>query len=297
MSKSLTLLEGGPLLYPFHVLDTALHSGMAGVPQPNAFSLSTDDGMKVVFKGTFTIANGAITGGTVTGFDVFYGSTKVMTAGGHAVDYAAVADAITEATGWNTTPFEDLFAANARINGSSAEDTIFGSEGGKLLGKDGNDYLLAGEGKTKLDGGDGDDIFVFFNNLPTSADTIKDFDVKHDVIALYPSSFDKLPVGFVDDASFAIGKVATTSDEHVIYDKKAGALYWDADGSGASGLRRRCRSRGSTSTSSFTPITSSSAISSEARRRCTYRPVHRPLTAKAGSPPRLRSSPTRRPRR
>jgi len=250
MAKSLSLLEGRPFFSPLNILGDILRDGAAGTPQTDAFTLTTPDGMKIVFKGSFTIAGGAITGGTVTGFDVFFGSTKVMKAGGFSIGYASIADAIADATGGNTTPFFELFTANAKIKGSSADDFIFGFLGGKLLGKDGNDYLAPGAGKTKLDGGDGDDIlvgnglsklkggdgddmFVFTNNLASGADKIKDFDVKHDAIALYPFAFDNVPVGYLANAYFHVGKAAKTADHHVIYDKKSGGLYWDEDGSGA----------------------------------------------------------------
>lgn len=250
MAKSLKLLEGRPQFSPFYVLGSVLTDGIAGTPQPQSFTLTTPDGMKIVFKGSFTIAGGAITGGTVTGFDVFFGSTKVMKAGGQSIDYATVADAITDAKAFNSGPFFELFTAYAKLKGSSHDDVIHGSIGGKIIGKDGNDYLSAGSGKTKLGGGkgddilvgngmskmkggDGDDLFVFYDSLPATADKIKDFDVKHDVIALYPFAFDNVPVGYLADAYFHVGKAAKTGDHHVIYDKKSGGLYWDEDGSGA----------------------------------------------------------------
>ncbi|MCB1501498.1 MAG: hypothetical protein KDK07_17230 [Bauldia sp.] len=238
---------------PYFLLSQTLIDGAIGAPGSHSFTLSTADGMKMVFHGNFTVAGGAITGGTVKGFDLFFGSTKVMKAAGASIDYAAVAAAISDAQGGpGTQSFFELFASSAKLKGSSDDDYLQGVNSTKILGKAGNDYLDAGmtSGKTKIDGGDsddilvgnglskmkggeGDDIFVFYDNLTTTADAIKDFDVKHDVIALYPFVFDNTPVGYLDDAYFHVGKAAKTADHHVIYDKKTGALYWDEDGSGA----------------------------------------------------------------
>ena len=51
-------------------------------------------GHKIVFKGDFVIDNGTLTGGTVHGFDVYYGSTKVLTATGYSVAFSQVQAAI-----------------------------------------------------------------------------------------------------------------------------------------------------------------------------------------------------------
>jgi len=43
---------------------------------------------------------------------------------------------------------------------------------------------------------------------------------------------DILPAGYLAKSHFHVGTEAETSDQVVIYDKKSGSIFYDADGSG-----------------------------------------------------------------
>ncbi len=222
-------------------------------PTATSFALSAPDGARIVFHGNFTISGGVITGGTATGFDLFLGSTKVTKATGAAVSYADLASAIADASTFGLTAFNGHFNSGATIKGSNEDDFLEAGVGGKLLGRDGNDYILTfkgltlakggdgddtlvGNGESRLVGGKGEDIFTAWGpdggDFLKGGDFFKDFSVKDDVVALHPSVFEGPPEGHLADSYFNIGKAAETADHHVIYNKKTGILYWDEDGLG-----------------------------------------------------------------
>jgi hypothetical protein len=71
--------------------------------------------------------------------------------------------------------------------GSSAGVTVYSPSTNKTLtGGSGNDFLIAGP-KDTLAGGTGNDTFVFNANF--GKDTVTDFDVNHDVLALSDTLF------------------------------------------------------------------------------------------------------------
>jgi Ca2+-binding RTX toxin-like protein len=117
-------------------------------------------------------------------------------------------------------------------------------------GSTGNDVLKGGTGKDRfygdlgndaLSGGKGADIFVFNTktNKKTNVDTIADFSVKDDGIWLDNAIFKKLgktgsekkPAKLLKDF-FTIGSKAADAKDYLIYNKKTGTLFYDADGSG-----------------------------------------------------------------
>jgi Ca2+-binding RTX toxin-like protein len=100
------------------------------------------------------------------------------------------------------------------------------------LGK-GADTLNGGGGSDTLTGGKGRDTFVFDTALgPNNIDRITDFDVKADTIRLDSSVFTGLVAGKLADGAFAKGTAAAEADDRILYDRKSGALAFDADGSG-----------------------------------------------------------------
>lgn len=244
---------GGPLFNPGAAFGNAIYGGDVTPPTTTEFtSQSTSDDFRVVFKGTFTVVGGDITGGTVESFTVYAGSTKVEMAKGYAIDAAALYDAF-QTDDFNT--IEDLlFNVPVKYTGSNMDDRAFGSDfADKLIGKDGNDYLggslgddvikggkgndglAGGEGSDLLKGGKGDDVFYFeFDSMapPTSHDKIADFKPGHDHISLSDWS-NTLPAGYLDKSHFHVGTEAKTEEQVVIYDKKHGKIFYDADGSGA----------------------------------------------------------------
>jgi Ca2+-binding RTX toxin-like protein len=118
-------------------------------------------------------------------------------------------------------------AAN-KLNGVTGNDT--------LIGNGGNDTLTGGAGKDTLTGGTGSDFFVFNAalNASTNIDIIKDYTASADTILLENSIFTKLTTtGALSTANFKLGTAATDANDFIVYNNSTGALYYDADGSGA----------------------------------------------------------------
>jgi serralysin len=118
--------------------------------------------------------------------------------------------------------------ANA-INGNSAANT--------LTGNGGNDRLDGLGGRDTLRGGAGQDTFVFSTALGSgNVDTISDFSTVEDTIALSRSVFSALSLGALSASAFVVGARAADASDRIIYTSSTGALYYDADGSGAGGM-------------------------------------------------------------
>jgi Ca2+-binding RTX toxin-like protein len=151
---------------------------------------------------------------------------------------------------------EDIFGGSASdtIYGRGEVDSLFGN-GGKdfLFGGAGDDYIYGGNGKDKLfggagkdflngdgksdilTGGKGNDVFYYDHPLgPKNIDRITDFRHGHDEFQLDPLVFDAFAgaEGTLKAKNFVVGTKAKDHDDHIIYDKAAGALYYDADGKG-----------------------------------------------------------------
>ena len=136
---------------------------------------------------------------------------------------------------------------NDVVRGSTGGDHLKGGSGWDAIdGKAGDDVINGGLGSDKLWGASGHDTFVFDTALssrgnaawaPSSqqnVDWIVDFSTTDDKIALDNSVFTSLTkTGVLSDADFHIGSKAVTTDDHIIYNSKTGALLYDADGSGA----------------------------------------------------------------
>ena len=123
------------------------------------------------------------------------------------------------------------------LYGGVHTDTLHGGDGSdKLYGDAGNDHLDGGSGNDALSGGWGRDIFIFRSPLDarTNADTITDFNVQDDAIRLENKLFGKLgkPGGLNPDF-FTIGSKAQDGNDHLVYNKNTGCLYYDPDGSGS----------------------------------------------------------------
>ena len=261
-----TYLVGFPLDFPeSRFFDSAL-----GVIQPattTKFVVETPEGIRTVFKGEFTVSGGIVTGGTVTGYVTFVGHTKMLKASGFALDALAVVaalDAVRQSDDFDQ--FRALFGSDsetARKFVGSAHGDEFGAwgEGSIGLGKGGDDDVVGGAGSQTLKGGQGDDVLsgdiaadvgskdflyggkghdiFFFRATGTPfdygpPDAIKDFSAKNDVVQVDVAGGDAgVGPGFLDDEQFHIGKAAKTAEQVIIYDKKTGALFYDADGSGA----------------------------------------------------------------
>jgi Ca2+-binding RTX toxin-like protein len=108
-----------------------------------------------------------------------------------------------------------------------------------LSGGAGNDRLYGGLGNDTLTGGAGNDVFVFNTalNAASNRDTISDFanaSGNNDTIWLENAVFTKLTAtGALNGNFFHLGAAAGDANDYIVYNKATGALYYDADGSGA----------------------------------------------------------------
>ncbi|GEO19346.1 hypothetical protein MAE02_70420 [Microvirga aerophila] len=128
------------------------------------------------------------------------------------------------------------------LQGGAGDDWLKGNAGNdKLFGNGSSDYLYGGIGKDVLSGGAGQDSFVFNTKAAKSnIDKVTDFNVVDDAIYLENAIFKALgnkgsinkPVQ-IKKAEFALGNKAADGSDHVIYNKKTGALFYDADGTGS----------------------------------------------------------------
>ena len=125
---------------------------------------------------------------------------------------------------------------NDSLAGGDGHDKLLGSSGNDTLrGGDGNDTLRGGTGNDVLDGGAGKDQFRFDDkpNSSSNVDHITNFTIGSDKIALENATFH---VGSSLTSSEFLarssGHSATSTSQHIIYDKQTGELWYDEDGKG-----------------------------------------------------------------
>lgn len=134
-----------------------------------------------------------------------------------------------------------------RLLGGTGNDTLYGGAGDDLInGGDGDDILIGGPGLNSLTGGTGKDTFVleppqdrFPSLLPRGGiipAKIGDFTRGEDQLQLSPEIFQAFAGAtsgsHPDAAALVLGTRAMTADQHLIYDKATGNLFYDADGAG-----------------------------------------------------------------
>ncbi|KLK91607.1 hypothetical protein AA309_19670 [Microvirga vignae] len=127
-------------------------------------------------------------------------------------------------------------AGNNSLTGEAGNDIIRGLGGRDTLkGYVGNDTLDGGYGKDVLTGGAGNDTFVFRDRLGSgNVDQITDYNKTYDSLQLDNRYMSKLgAAGRLSSSKFVLGTKALDANDHLIYDRAKGYLYYDPDGSGA----------------------------------------------------------------
>lgn len=121
------------------------------------------------------------------------------------------------------------------LYGLWGDDDLYGGTGrDSLSGGSGSDYLSGGADSDQLTGGSGKDYFVF-DSRPSrnNIDRIVDFRPTDDTIMLDNQVFTRVGRdGWLSGAAFTTGSGARDSSDRIIYDRKSGALLYDADGIG-----------------------------------------------------------------
>ena len=119
------------------------------------------------------------------------------------------------------------------MDGGDGDDTMNGGDGDDTMaGGVGNDLIHGGIGNDALSGDDGADTFFFDTALgATNVDTILDMERKVDDIALSQTIFTAVGAS-LSKGEFYIGKKAHDGNDHIIYNKNNGNLYYDDDGKG-----------------------------------------------------------------
>ena len=228
--------------------------------QHSATALQWSDGLASHFSFTGTALQYTfsgtdltdITGGTFTGFSSVFNGITVASIANWNVDAAAFYD-IFLTQDW--VALQDFVlsgddkvigtSGSDILSGATGQDTLYGNGGfDRVLGGSGNDRLAGGTGNDTLVGGAGNDILtggkdadVFvFDTAPAAhgnTDKINDFNVQHDQIELSLAAFAVFgSIGALGHTQFALGAVATTANQHILYDPATGNLAYDANGAG-----------------------------------------------------------------
>jgi serralysin len=134
----------------------------------------------------------------------------------------------------------NLIAGNMFFALASGNDFLIGRGGNDVLrGNDGNDRLEGDAGIDTLIGGPGNDIFIFNTapNASTNRDTLDFANVanNNDSFLLENAIFTKLGAGVhaLNPAFFRASTHALDTNDYIVYNRAAGLLSYDDDGSGA----------------------------------------------------------------
>lgn len=146
-------------------------------------------------------------------------------------------DGFVNLSGLVLTNWQDNALVNDRliILGDSDAETAIGTALADVINLgNGDDVLHGGLGRDVLTGGLGVDRFVFTAALGGgNVDRITDFATAIDQLRLDDAVFTGLALGKLANSAFEIGTQATSANDRIIYDSATGALFLDADGTGA----------------------------------------------------------------
>jgi len=130
-----------------------------------------------------------------------------------------------------------------RLNGGGGKDTLKGLSkadklnggggGDKVYGGSGSDKLNGGKGNDKLNGGSGLDQYLFKDAPGHGVDTITTFQAG-EKIKLDNATFTGIgPTGTLKAKFFVQAHDAGDGNDHVVYQKGHGKLFYDPDGDGS----------------------------------------------------------------
>lgn len=119
------------------------------------------------------------------------------------------------------------------LRGFGGDDTIKGKKGkDTLIGDGGKDNLEGGKGNDELKGGKGKDNYIFKDSPNSGVDTISKFE-SGEKIKLDNADFGGIGGnGQLKGKFFVQGSNAKDGNDHIIYKKSDGKIYYDADGKG-----------------------------------------------------------------
>ena len=133
----------------------------------------------------------------------------------------------TAATGVSTDTVYDAHwnVADTIFSGTDGNDVIHGTTAkNEFHGGLGSDTLYAGTGKN---------AFYFDTVAGGDVDNLIGFSSGRDSLYLDHSIFKGIASGnILDNAEFTLGAIAKDSNDHILYDKATGNIYYDADGVG-----------------------------------------------------------------
>lgn len=221
---------------------------VSATPTELRFSNGTDSfsflGTGLAYDTFFGIVVG-VNAGTITGLSQLNAGNAALTVTGLNVNAPTLATLIIE--GNSTAAVDMLIAGNDRINGVAGNDRLLGGKGfdklSGLAGNDvlngglGNDTMIGGLGNDTMDGGLGADEFRFTAKGVANADTILNFDLAKDHIALENGVMARLGAAgdLSEDAFLVIGSEAATAAHRIFYNQSSGQIFFDPNGSVAGG--------------------------------------------------------------
>ena len=158
--------------------------------------------------------------------------TYIVTAGDVLSDTSGV-DTVVSSASWSLgSGFENL-----TLTGSAALNVSGNSAANIIVGNSGSNVIRARDGADTITGGGGNDFFDF-TTAPTASDTITDF-ASGDRLRFEDAAFTAIGATgnwAAGDGRFFAAAGATSghdANDRLVYDTSTGALYYDADGSGA----------------------------------------------------------------
>ena len=234
-----------------HPLTVTMVDGAAFTPGV-AFTLASGAQLTMNSDGTFTYDSNDVFDYLPVGNVAQDSFTYTVDDGYGGTDTATVTVDITGLDTNDTfvgTPGPDAFSGgvgNDTMKGLGGDDTLKGGNGkdlisggngdDRMIGNRGDDLLDGGKGNDKETGGSGRDTFVFDTALSKhhNVDKITDFKVNHDLIGLGSGIFTAVGAK-LSKGEFHIGTKAHDANDHIIYDKTTGNLFYDKDGKGGAG--------------------------------------------------------------